>query len=218
MTVDWRVHVVTSGTGAPTVSAAAAAARAGAGMVQVRAKEATTRELLALVRAVADAVSAVAPATTVIVDDRADVAYAARRAGAHVHGVHLGQDDLAVADARAMLGSQAVIGLTTGTRDLVVEAESRRGGDRPDYLGAGPFRPTPTKDSGREPLGLAGYPPLVAATSLPIIAIGDVRPDDVASLAATGIAGVALVRAIMGAADPGAVVERCLAGWQSAAR
>lgn len=213
--VDWRVYVITSGVGPRTVEAAAAAARAGAGVVQVRAKDAGTRELLALVQAVASAVHAVAPATRVLVDDRADVALAARRSGAHVHGVHLGQDDLPVCIAREMLGADAVIGLTTGTLPLVRAAEALRGDGRPDYIGAGPFRRTPTKGSGRPPLGVAGYPALVAATSLPVVAIGDVQAGDVPDLAGTGVAGVALVRAVMAATDPEDVVRRCLAGWST---
>lgn len=214
--IDWSVYLVTSGTGRATVETAAAAAAAGAGVVQVRAKEIGARELLDLVGAVAQAVHAVAPGTRVLVDDRADIAYAAARAGWPVHGVHLGQDDLPVADARAMLGPDAVIGLTTGTLELVTAAEALRGDARADYVGAGPYRPTPTKDSGRPPLGVAGYPPLVAATSLPIVAIGDVRPEDVPALARTGVAGVALVRAVMAAPDPAAVVARCVEGWRSA--
>jgi thiamine-phosphate pyrophosphorylase len=54
---------------------------------------------------------------------------------------------------------------------------------------------------------------LVAATTLPLVAIGDVQPADVPGLAAAGVAGVALVRAIMDAPDPGAVVSQVLAGF-----
>lgn len=215
--LDLRCYLVTSGTGRRTVEVAAAAAAAGAGVVQVRAKEATTAQLLALVLAVAEAVRTANPATRVLVDDRADVAAVARRRGAAVHGVHLGQDDLPVRDARALLGPEALIGLTTGTLELVQAAESVR--EHVDYLGAGPFRRTPTKDSGREPLGLEGYRPLVAASPLPIVAIGDVTPADAAALARTGVAGVALVRAVMEAPDPAAVVHEVLsaAAWSRAA-
>lgn len=99
---DLRLSV-TSGTGRRTVEAAAQAAAAGAGMIQVRAKDITARELLDLAVTTADAVHAANPHTKVVVDDRADVAYAAMRSGAAVHGVHLGKDDLPARDARAML-------------------------------------------------------------------------------------------------------------------
>lgn len=215
-TVDWRLQVVTSGNGAATVRAAAQSARSGAGVVQVRAKELLGGDLLDLVCAVADAVASVAPGTAVLVNDRVDVAMAARRRGAVVHGVHLGQRDLPVAEARAMLGPGALVGLTAGTLELVGEAERRMGAERPDYLGAGPFRPTPTKEVGRPPVGLDGYPALAAATSLPVVAIGDVGVADVAALARTGVAGVAVVRAVMGAAEPGAAAAACLSEWDRA--
>ncbi|UEJ82830.1 thiamine phosphate synthase [Brachybacterium halotolerans subsp. kimchii] len=209
--LDLRCYLVTSGTDRHTVETAAAAAAAGAGIVQVRAKELEARELLDLVIAVARAVSAVAPACRVLVDDRADVAFAAASRGERVHGVHLGQGDLPVTDARTLLGSRAIIGLTTGTLDLVRAAEEQT--ELLDYVGAGPFRPTPTKDSGRAPLGVDGYRELLAATRLPIVAIGDVTPDDVPALAGTGIAGAALVRAIMAADDPAGAVREVLAGF-----
>lgn len=206
MSLDLRCHVVTSGTGRRTVEVAAAAAVAGAGIVQVRAKDLDTRTLLGLCTAVRDAVGAANPATRVIVDDRADVAYAGG-----LHGVHLGQDDLPVEAARRMLGPDAIIGLTTGTRALAQAA--REVGDLIDYVGAGPYRRTPTKDSGRPPLGLAGYPAIVAASPVPVIAIGAVGVDDVAALRRTGVAGVAMVRAVMDADDPGEVVRRALTAW-----
>ena len=130
------------------------------------------------------------------------------RARGNVHGVHLGVEDLPVRDARAMLGPDAIVGYTTGTLDLVRSAEPLA--DALDYLGAGPFRPTPTKDSGRPPLGVEGYPALVQASSVPIVAIGDVQVDDVPALATTGVAGVAMVRAVMAADDPAAVVTEAI--------
>lgn len=217
---DLRCYLVTSGTGPRTVARARAVAAAGAGVVQVRSPEASAAELLELVVAVAQAVSTASPGCRVLVDDRADVAAAARRRGASVHGVHLGQADLPVADARALLGPGAIVGLTAGTPGLVAEAEARRGPDRPDYLGAGPFRPTPTKDVGRPPVGLLGYAALVAATRLPVVAIGDVTPADVPLLAGSGVAGTALVRALMDLPDDETAARRtreCLACWPASA-
>lgn len=211
MSVDYRLYLVTSGVGRHTVAAAVAASTAGAGVIQVRAKDASAAELLELVDAVAHEVAAVNPTTRVVVNDRADVAWVARRRGWPVHGVHLGQDDLPAPDARALLGPDALIGLTTGTLDLIHQANQQA--DVIDYVGAGPFRPTPTKDSGRPPLGVMGYQALVKASRLPIVAIGDVQPADVAALATTGIAGTALVRAIMDADDPGRVAAEVLRAW-----
>ena len=208
MTLDLRCYFVTSGTDHRTVETAASAAAAGAGMVQVRAKDVSTRDSLGLVLQVGEAVRRANSATRVVVDDRADVAWAAMRAHGNVHGVHVGSADLPVRDARAILGPDAIVGYTTGTLDLVRSVEPFA--DALDYVGAGPFRPTPTKDSGRVPLGVQGYPELVAASSLPVVAIGDVQVADVPALAATGVAGVAMVRAIMASDDPAAVVRQVI--------
>ena len=143
--LDLRCYLVTSGADQHTVEVAAAAAAAGAGIVQVRSKQLSTRGLLELTTRVADAVAIAKTATRVVVDDSCEVAWAAMRAGANVHGVHLGQDDLPIPAARELLGPDAIIGLTTGTLELVKDAD--RYADLLDYLGAGPFRPTPTKDS-----------------------------------------------------------------------
>ncbi|QPK83743.1 thiamine phosphate synthase [Corynebacterium qintianiae] len=193
--LDLRCYFVT-GTGGDIVARARDAARGGAGVIQVRSKPISARELYDLSLAVVREVREVNPATRVLVDDRVDVALALRDEG--VAGVHLGQDDLDVRVARELLGPDAVIGLTTGTLDLVRSANDLS--DALDYVGAGPFRATPTKVSGRPLLGLEGYPALVAESAVPVVAIGDVTVDDAADLAATGVAGVAIVRGIMQAA------------------
>lgn len=209
---DLRCYLVT-GDGEPrhVIDVARSAAAGGAGVVQVRSKPISARALTELTERVARAVAEVNPATRVLVDDRVDVAAALMRRGVPVHGVHLGQDDLPVRDARALLGPEAVIGLTTGTLELVRAVHDVA--DVVDYIGAGPFRPTPTKDSGRPPVGLVGYPELVAASPVPVVAIGDVRAADAADLAATGVAGVAVVRGFMNAQDPAAVARDILAGF-----
>jgi thiamine-phosphate pyrophosphorylase len=210
--LDLRCYVITAGHGRQVVETAAAAAAGGAGMIQVREKTLSTRALLDFTIEVARAVRAANPITKVVVDDHADIAWAAElREPGLVHGVHLGQDDLPVIVARAMLGADAIIGLTTGTLELVQGANEVA--QWIDYIGAGPFRPTPTKDSGRQPLGVEGYPPLVEISRRPVVAIGDVQPADVRDLAETGVAGVALVRAVMGAEDPGAVVREVLSAY-----
>lgn len=211
MSMDLRCYCITSSTTRQTVETTAVAAAAGCGMVQVRAKDITAAELLELTCAVAEAVHRANPNTQVVVDDRADVAYAARRAGAPVAGVHLGQDDLPVTAARQLLGPDAIIGLSTGSLERVEEAQGYVGVI--DYLGAGPYRLTPTKHADRPPLGVDGYRPIVEVSGLPVVAIGDVNPHDAAPLAQTGVAGVALVRGIMQAEDPSDVVQRVLAAF-----
>lgn len=214
--LDLRCYFVTGQAEDPRriVDIATAAARGGAGVIQVRSKPISARELYALTAQIARAVADAAPATRVLVDDRVDIAKALLDAGEHVHGVHIGQDDLPARVARELLGPEAIIGLTTGTLELIRRANEQA--DVLDYVGCGPFRATPTKDSGRPPLGLDGYGPIVKESTLPVVAIGDVTCDDAAGLAGRGVAGVAIVRALMNAADPGdyarAVVKNVEAG------
>lgn len=210
--VDLRCYLVTGAPHEKVVDVAAAAAAGGAGVVQVRSKPISVRDLTALAIEVAAAVQKANPATRVLIDDRVDVA-AALMSQHHIHGVHIGQDDLDPRLARQLLGKDAIIGLTTGTLPLVQQANEYA--DAIDYIGAGPFRPTPTKDSGREPLGLEGYPALVRASRVPVVAIGDVRAEDAADLAATGIAGVAIVRGFMNSPDPRATARQVLTGFSS---
>ncbi|AWB83588.1 thiamine phosphate synthase [Corynebacterium liangguodongii] len=210
--LDLRCYFVT-GAGPDVVSRARAAALGGAGVIQVRSKPISARDLFELSRAVAREVKAVRPRTRVLVDDRVDIALALRDDG--VDGVHLGQDDLDVRLARELLGRDAIIGLTTGTLELIRAANEVA--SVIDYIGAGPFRATPTKDSGRCPLGLEGYPPLVAASAVPLVAIGDVTADDARDLARAGVDGVALVRGIMNAPDPEAYTARVVAEFDRGA-
>ena len=210
--VDLRCYLVTGAPHEKVVDVAAAAAAGGAGVVQVRSKPISVRDLTALAIEVAAAVQRANPTTKVLIDDRVDVA-AALMSQHHIHGVHIGQDDLDPRLARQLLGKDAIIGLTTGTLPLVQQANEYA--DAIDYIGAGPFRPTPTKDSGREPVGLEGYPALVRASRVPVVAIGDVRAEDAADLAATGIAGVAIVRGFMNSPDPRATARQVLTGFSS---
>ncbi len=167
----------------------AAVVDAGVDAIQVRAKPATDRELVAWTRA---AVRVVRPrGTRVIVNDRLDLALAA---GAD--GVHLGSDDLSVEDARALAPAGFLIGATC--RDRADAQNARAGGA--DYAGVGPVHATTTKTGLPAPIGLAG----LSATSLviPTIAIGGITADRVPSVLRAGAYGIAVVAAVWQALDP----------------
>lgn len=213
--LDLRCYFVTgSGSEREIIARARAAALGGAGVIQVRSKPISARDLYNLSRAVAQEVREVSPRTRVLVDDRVDVALALRGEG--VHGVHLGQDDIDVRVARHLLGPEAIIGLTTGTLELVRGANDVA--EVIDYVGAGPFRATPTKQSGRPLLGVEGYPALVAESAVPLVAIGDVTAEDACDLAAAGVDGVALVRALMHAPDTRAYASRVISEFERGKR
>ncbi|MDQ1104508.1 thiamine phosphate synthase [Nocardioides zeae] len=160
---------------------------------QVRAKEATTAELLALTTAVLAATrGAGAP---VLVNDRLDVALAA---GAD--GIHLGADDLPVARARAIADRAAppgfLVGATCRDRDAVVAARAAGA----DYAGFGPVAATTSKPGLPDPLGVDAVGR--AAGVLPLVAIGGIGPDLARGAVAAGAHGVAVIGSVWRQPDP----------------
>lgn len=168
-------------------------ALAGVTGFQVRDKDATTRELVALTRLV---LAAVRPSgATVIVDDRLDVALAT---GAD--GVHLGSDDLSVLDARR-LAPDLLIGATCRDRPAVERAAA----DGATYAGFGPVFATASKAGLPDPLGLDAIS--AAAGVLPLIAIGGIDATGARASRAAGVHGVAVIGSIWRHPDPVAAAK-----------
>lgn len=165
-----------------------ALAEAGVDGFQVRAKDLSTRSLVALSRAVIEAVSPYD--ARVLVNDRLDVALAA---GAD--GVHLGADDLAVADARR-LGPELLVGATCRDRAAAEAAAA----DGADYAGFGPLLATTSKAGLPAPLGVDAI--RGAAGVLPLVAIGGLTAATAAAARAAGAHGVAVIGAIWRHPDP----------------
>ncbi len=171
--------------GRDLIELARAAVRGGITAVQLRLKEASARELLAL----ALALRAELP-VPVLVNDRPDVAL---MAGV---GVHLGPEDVPVGLARRVLGGTAIIGASVGTAAEVVRGEGA------DYWGIGPWRTTGTKGDAGDAIGAEGFRAVVLrAEGLPCIAIGGIRPEDIPLVLRAGGAGVAVVSGILGVED-----------------
>lgn len=181
----------------------------GVSIVQLREHSASAAELLALAEELA---AVIAGRAVFVIDDRVDVALAARLRGARVDGVHLGQSDLPVTEARALLGPDALIGLTANTPEHLEAAHALPAGTI-DYLGVGVIRPTATKANHPAPLGVAGFARLAAATPLPCVAIGGIVAADAAPLRAAGAAGLAVVSAICAADDPAEAAREFRAEW-----
>jgi thiamine-phosphate pyrophosphorylase len=175
----------------------AAAVRGGVTCVQLREKEAPVREFIELGRALKELLQPLG--VPLLINDRADVA-----AAVGADGLHVGQSDLPADAARARLGPGAVIGLSI-TRVEEARAVNVR---YADYLGVGPIFPSPTKADAAPPLGLAGLAAVRALSTLPLVAIGGVSEENAAAAFAAGGDGIAVVSAIMGAADPEAAARR----------
>lgn len=195
----------------PVADVVAAAVAGGATMVQVRDKNASTRGLLQLLLAVAEAVGSTVP---VLVDDRVDVFLAARARGAQVAGVHVGQSDLPVQLVRSIVGPGAIVGLSAATGSEIGSAHNLPAGTI-DYLGVGAIHATATKTDHPEPLGWDGFGALVSASSLPCVAIGGIGVSDVVPLRDAGAAGVAVVSAVCASTDPEAAARELASQWRS---
>lgn len=136
---------------------------------------------------------------TFIIDD--DVLLA-KRIGAD--GVHLGKEDMTVAEARKILGNKFIIGATVNSFEDIIEHIH---GCHPDYFGCGPFRFTTTKQRLAPMLGYDGYRNIVAKMrenhiAIPIVAIGGITKNDVAMLLGCGVDGIALSGNIINATNP----------------
>lgn len=173
-----------------------AVCRNGVDVVQLREKALPDRALLERAAVARDA--ARAAGALFVLNDRPDLALAC---GAD--GVHVGQDDIPAAHARAIVGPDAVVGLST---HAPAELEAAAG-EPVDYVSAGPVVPTPTK-AGRPGTGVE-YVRLAAARSpYPFFVTGGVAPDTLEEILAAGATRVVVVRALTEAADPAAVARR----------
>jgi thiamine-phosphate pyrophosphorylase len=167
----------------------------GARVIQLRDKSASSDARLALADAVVARVHAAGG--RVIVNDRPDIA---RLSGAD--GVHVGQDDMAVEDARRFLGGGAIVGLSTHD-----EAQVEAGlATSASYLAVGPIYGTATKDTGYTARGL-GLIRFAAGRGRPIVAIGGITLERAADVLAAGATSVAVISDLL-RDDPAAMVRR----------
>ena len=183
----------------------AAAVQGGVTLVQLRAKEADGRALLEQARAL----KALLDPTGVplLINDRVDIALAAGAAGCHV-----GQTDLPAEEARALLGEGAILGVSL---DAVAQA-CAVDPEYVDYVAYAPFAATATKSDAGPPIGAAGLAAVRALTALPLVAIGGVGETNLDGAIAAGADGIAMVSAIMAAADPAAASRRLRAAIEAA--
>jgi len=171
----------------------ARALRGGVTAVQLRAKTATTLELLELARAIGSVCASAG--VPFIVNDRVDVALAAEADGAHVG--HIGEEDLSPHDARRLLGPSAIVGVSVGTAQEARAATAQGA----SYVSAGPMFATSTKSNAGPAAGEALLRSVRAATRLPLVVIGGITPDRSAALFAAGADGICVGAAILRAPD-----------------
>lgn len=198
-TIDWSVYIITDRRTAgerDLLDIVRAAIRGGATVVQLRDKDATTRQMLEFGQALHDITRAAG--LPLIVNDRIDVALAL-----DAEGVHVGQDDLPTPVARRIIGPHRILGVSAETVEQAQQAE-REGAD---YLGVGDVFGTPSKPDAGPPIGVARLAEIVRSVSIPCVAIGGITLQNAAAVVEAGVAGVSVISAVIGAPDPEAAAR-----------
>ncbi|OAG26779.1 thiamine phosphate synthase [Thermodesulfatator autotrophicus] len=183
-----RLYVLTERKLAPEVEAVKAALDGGATAIQLRLKNVPTREVLEVAEKLRKLTQEYG--ALFFVNDHLDIALAVQ-----ADGIQLGPDDLPVSVAKKLAPS-LIIGASVYSLEEALKAEA----EGADYLGAGAVFPTDTK-SEASVLGLEGLREIVASVKIPVVAIGGINHENVLEVLKTGVHGIAVVSAIMGAPD-----------------
>lgn len=194
MQPDYSLYLVTDRSlslGRSTAEVVAEAIRGGVTCVQLREKSCSTREFVAEAKALEQLLRPLG--IPLIINDRLDIAMAV---GAE--GVHLGQKDMMLQDARRILGKDRIIGISVESVEDALEAAA----DGADYLGVSPVFGTPTKTDTAAPLGLKGLAAIRAAVDIPLVAIGGINSTNCALVIDAGADGLAVVSALVSAPSP----------------
>jgi len=178
----------------------------GARFLQLRDKSSSSAARLALADTVCARVHAAGG--RLIVNDRPDIA---RMCGAD--GVHVGQDDMSVEDARRVVGDQAMVGVSTHDEAQIAAAVQTSA----SYLAVGPIYGTATKDTGYSARGLALVRHAAARAQRPVVAIGGITLEAVPAVARAGASAAALIAAIDAAPDPHAAGRAVAAAFAAVA-
>ncbi|HSE95706.1 MAG TPA: thiamine phosphate synthase [Methylomirabilota bacterium] len=211
MAPDLRLCLVTdrrATAGRPLPAVVDACLRAGLRLVQLRERDLPGGALLGLARTLHELTRR--HGATLLVNDRVD---AALLAGAD--GVHLPAAGVSAADARQLVGPGQTVGVSVHSTGEA-EAVAREGAA--DYVIFGPVYDTPAKRPFGPPQGVGALAETARAVRLPVVAVGGVTPERVGELRAAGAAGVAAIRALLGADDPARATEAFLRAWEAAGR
>lgn len=198
--IDWKLCLVADVEAAQDrdlISLTLKAVKAGVTIVQLRAKKLDGKKFFDLAVQMKNALSPLD--IPFIINDRVDIAVAS-----DADGVHLGQKDLPLREARKIIGKDKIIGISVNSVEEMKIAEIRGA----DYLGAGPIFPTGSKADLDPFLGIEGLRAIAQKTYLPVLAIGGIDHINTQDVIKAGADGIAVISAILGNADPAAAAQR----------
>ncbi|WP_333861653.1 thiamine phosphate synthase [Clostridium sp.] len=190
MELDYSLYLVTDRNilkGRPLHEAVEQAILGGVTLVQLREKDASTREFYKQaveVKKITESYN-----IPLIINDRLDIAQAV-----DAEGVHFGQSDMPLIAARNILGKNKIIGISVGNIEEAVEAEKNSA----DYVGIGTIFFTGTKKDIELPIGIQGLKKIYDNINIPAVAIGGINENNFKEVLSTGIEGISVVSAILG--------------------
>jgi thiamine-phosphate pyrophosphorylase len=176
--------------GRPILQAVEDALEGGVTMVQLREKDASAREFYEIalkVRALTKS-----RRIPLVINDRLDIALAT---GAD--GLHIGQSDLPLPDARRLAGKALFIGVSVSSPEEAARAEA----EGADYLGAGAVYPTGSKADAGDAIGLERFRLICSAVKIPVVGIGGVNAENAEALMRAGAAGISVISALLSQSD-----------------
>lgn len=176
------------------------AIKGGATIIQLREKDCTSRDFYELALSIKDITDAYE--VPLIINDRLDIALAV-----HADGVHLGQSDIPVQVARNVMGPNCIVGATANTLEKAKEAWQSGA----DYLGVGDVFGSATKND-TKPVELKELKKICDTVKIPVVAIGGISKKNIHLLKDTGVAGVAVISAVLGQTDITAAAEELISG------
>lgn len=187
------------------IDIARAAVAGGAAVVQLRDKEATTRQLLEWARAIREITQRTG--TIFIVNDRIDIALAS-----DADGVHVGDDDMPVPVARRLLGAGKIVGRSVSNEEEALKAIT----EGADYVSVGSVFATSTKPDAGEPVGVEMVRRVrqVLPPDFPLVAIGGIKLQNAAAVFEAGADSVAVISAVACADDPVSVIRQFKQLWE----
>lgn len=171
----------------------------GAKILQLRAKKLSSGEFLEAARIIRKITKD--KGAVFIVNDRVDIALLT-----HADGVHLGQDDLPVKEARRLLGNNKIIGYSTHNLREALESEKLP----VDYISFGPIFATKTKEDAQTPKGLKGLDEVIKAVKIPIVAIGGITEANIVHVLKEGADSAAMISEILAAKDISQKINRLI--------
>ena len=183
-----KLYVITDRRLKPEIESVREALEGGATSIQLRIKNASTREMIKIGKRIRELTKEYD--ALYFVDDRLDVALAT-----NADGVQLGPEDMPISLARE-IAPNLIIGASVYSLEEALQAEK----ERADYLGAGSVFPTPTK-AGVRVIGVEGLRKIVKSVKIPVVAIGGINHKNARDVLKTGVDGIAIISAIMGAED-----------------